>query len=187
MIVFSNISKPILFWTRRFIWLAFLAALISGCTLSSSASADDWISLGAPPSGASSVIAANGSEIWVSSNEGGIYSALVTFNCESGTVCWEWEPVNTLPDYAKPIADLSTGPQTSPQCDTLNPRRPVANPNGNMIECIYSTALAGETIAEFYFALISDGTVVFMDNSGGFNPFALNSLRNSEGLLESAG
>ncbi len=157
MITPANTAKFIP-WVLRFIWLAFSAALISGCSLFSSASAEDWVSLGAPPSGVANVIAANGSEIWVSSNEGGIYSARVTFHCETGDTCWEWQPVETLPDYAMSISDASTGPRSSAQCDTFNPKRPAANPNGNMIGCIYSPALAGETIAEFYFALMSDGT-----------------------------
>ena len=186
MITPANTSK-FMSGALRFILFAFLASLISGCTLISSAPADDWVSLGAPPSGVANVIAANGSEIWVSSNEGGIYSARVTFHCETGDTCWEWQPVDTLPDYAKSISDVSTGPQSGTQCDAFNPQRPAANPNGNMIECIYSPALAGETIAEFYFALMSDGTIMFMDNSGGFNPFALNSLHNGSDSHESAG
>jgi len=86
-----------------------------------------------------------------------------------------------------PISNESTGPQSSAQCDTLNPNHPAVNPNGDMIECIYSPALAGETIAQFYFALMSDGTILFFDNSSGFNPFISNSLHYVSGLQESAG
>ena len=186
MIAVTNTSESIS-CVLRFIVLAFLIALMSACSLFSSVSADDWVSLGSPPSGVASVIAASGSEIWVSSNEGGIYTANVHFHCDSGEVCWEWQPVETLPDYAKSISNESTGPQSSTQCDTLNPEHPAANPNGDMIECIYSPDLAGETIAQFYFALMSDGTILFLDNSSGFNPFVFNSLHHGIGLLEPAG
>ncbi|HSL28073.1 MAG TPA: hypothetical protein VK900_02640, partial [Anaerolineales bacterium] len=82
MIAVTNTSESIS-CVLRFIVLAFLIALMSDCSLFSSVSADDWVSLGSPPSGVASVIAASGSEIWVSSNEGGIYTANVHFHCDS--------------------------------------------------------------------------------------------------------
>ena len=150
------------------------AILLNGCK-----SEDGWVSLGAPTSGVARIVAVDANEIWVESNDGLLFNAMVTFHCESGPTCWTWTAVNELPSYAtEPILPIERGPD----CTALVPQHPAVNPIGNMTECIYSPFPAAEFTAEFYFALMSDGNIMFLSNSRSYAPFVLISALSALGF-----
>jgi hypothetical protein len=151
-----------------------LAILLNSCQ-----SEDGWISLGAPTSDVSRIVAVNANEIWVESNDGTLFNAMVTFNCESGSTCWAWNAVSELPKYATdPILPIERGPA----CTTLDSQHPAVNPTGSMVECIYSPFPAGSYRGEFYFALMSDGNIMFLSNSSSYAPYVIISFISALGF-----
>jgi hypothetical protein len=172
----SHSSKPTFSPSRCFLAIGMIvsALLLNGCQ-----SEDGWLSLGAPTSGVARIVAATGNEIWVESNDGILFNAMVTFNCESGPTCWTWTAVNELPNYATdPILPIERGPD----CTALVPQDPVVNPTGNLTECIYSPRAAADFREDFYFALMSDGNIMFLNNSSSYAPFVIISALSALGL-----
>jgi hypothetical protein len=156
-----------------------IGMIVSTILLSACQSEDRWVSLGAPTSGVERIVAVNTNEVWVEANDSTLFHAMVTFNCESGSTCWTWTAVSELPKYATdPILPIKRGPD----CTTLVPQHPAVNPKGSMSECIYSPIPAGSYTGEFYFALMSDGRIMFLSNSRSYAPYVIISVLSALGL-----
>lgn len=139
-----------------------LPLIFNACSSNLAHSADDWVSVGSPPTGAASIVWVQDSTIWVRSHDGALFTTTVTGKCEAGPDCWPWLPANEAPvDHAG-----SFKPKRSPECKGLEPDNPAPNPpNGTVLECVFVVQHAGETNEFIYFALMPDGNVMYLDNT----------------------
>lgn len=135
------------------------AFLFNACARFVLPSAKDWISLDGLPSRAERIVAVDGNTIWVELNNGAFYTTFVSSNCESGPFCWSWKLVTEAPDESEALVP----PLRGPDCSALETNQRTVNPADDIIECVYATTPAGETYWYSYFALISDGTIMFLD------------------------
>ena len=126
----------------------------------------DWISLGTPPHGAVRVISAKDTTIWVESSNSKIFTATIEFGCGSNLLCWSWDTATTKPENNREPWALVRGED----CASLNPDpyRPITDPDGIMQECIYAPVPGIDMVGEFFFALMADGTIWFLDNTPPF-------------------
>ena len=138
-----------------------LPVVFNACSSMFAHSATDWIPVGAPPSGAASIVWAQDSTVWVKSHDGTLFSTTVSGICEPGPDCWPWLPADAAP-VAQPGSFI---PKRGPECSGLQPDSPAPNPNGSLHECVFVVKHAGETNEFIYFALMSDGTVMYLDNT----------------------
>ena len=122
-----------------------------------------WISLGSPSYGATNIISAKHAKFWVESSDGTLFTNTIDFGCGTDIICWTWSPTTSTPENNEMLT-------RGTDCTTLNPSHPVINPNGLMRECVYARSIGIDMISEFYFALMSDGTILFFDNTPPFVP-----------------
>jgi len=122
-----------------------------------------WISLGSPSYGITKIISAKHTKIWVELSDGTLFTNTIDFGCGTDIICWTWSPTTSTPENNEMLT-------RGTDCTTLNPSYPVINPNGVMRECVYSQSIGIDMISEFYFALMSDGTILFFDNTPLFVP-----------------
>ncbi len=141
-------------WVFHLLFPLFLISL-SACEFLS----PKWVSLGTPPSGAEQIEMLIGNTIWVQTKNSGIFTAIASPGCDSAPLCSPWSQATEIP------TGFAWGRQSwhGPDCSTLNPDSPVANPPGTVKDCGYVIVLAGETDWRYYFALMSDGSVMFLD------------------------
>lgn len=145
-------------------------ALLNACGRIFARSTNDWISIGAPPSGTSSIAWAQVNQVWVRANNGSLYTTSVTSDCQDGKHCESWQSIDELPVDPESVDPSSAfTPVHGPDCKALQPDNPAPNPSGDLLDCVYVLSPAGETFEFHYFALMSDGTVVYLDNT----PFAI--------------
>ena len=128
----------------------------------------DWISLGSPPNGAMGIISAKRSTVWVESSHGELFVVTLDFGCGVNKICWTWNLATTEPKDNGTHWQLLRGTD----CTSINPvtYRPIVNPSGEIQECVYAPSPGINMVGEFYFALMSDGTIQFFDNTPSFLP-----------------
>jgi hypothetical protein len=141
-------------------------ALLNACGNIFARSANDWISIGVPPSGTASIAWGQVNQIWVIANNGSLYTTSVTSDCLHGQQCESWRSIDELPvDLESVDPNSAFAPAHRQDCEDLQPDHPAPNPNGDLLDCVYVLSPAGETFEFHYFALMSDGTVMFLDNT----------------------
>jgi len=123
----------------------------------------NWISLGSPPYGAEQVISAKNTTIWVETSDNQIFTASIDFGCRINSICWNWDTASTKPENNREPWALVRGEN----CVSLNPNpyQPISEPDGIMQECIYAPSPGINMVGEFFFALMEDGTIWFLDNT----------------------
>ncbi len=122
-----------------------------------------WISLGTPPSGATRVSPLDGVEgVWVETKDGEFFSTLLSSACDAPTPCSTWTRLAEEPPEPSPWP----APERGPDCSSLNARHRVADAPGTVIECIYVTVQAADTNWFSYYAVMSDGSVMHLDDNG---------------------
>jgi len=126
----------------------------------------NWISLGSPPNGATRIVSAKHTKIWVESSHGELFVVTLDFSCGTNQICWTWELTTSTPENNRAPWSLVRGMD----CSSLNPNpyRQIVNPDGVMQECIYAPAPGIDMVADFFFALMSDGSIEFFDNTPPF-------------------
>ncbi len=125
-----------------------------------------WVSLGSPPHNATQIISIKDITIWVQSSNNEIYSTTLNFGCDSHRMCGEWDIATTPPENTRKPWEPTRGKD----CPSLNQNysRSIVNPEGIMKECIYAPVPGIDTVGDFFFALMSDGTILFLDNTPPF-------------------
>jgi hypothetical protein len=105
-------------------------------------------------------------QIWVKANNGLLYTTSVTSDCLNGQHCESWLPIDELPVDLESV-DLSNrfAPVHGQDCEGLQLNNPAPNPSGDLLDCVYVLSPAGETFEFHYFALMSDGTMMYLDNA----------------------
>jgi hypothetical protein len=139
-------------------WLALIIGTLVTCILMNAVTYlyqqgmfYSWRSLGSPPSGAAHIINGVPYKVWVKTNSGQIYT---TLDCEAPQICPQW----VLEEDSSGLRDSGPDRKRGPDCKTLNNGMFPSNPEGKMIECYYV-----HTDQEFYFALMSDGSIQYCD------------------------
>jgi hypothetical protein len=138
-------------------------ALLNGC---GSIFARDWMPLGAPPSGVKTITWVRDVEVWVEANNGELFMTSVYPDCEPEPDCQVWLQVDELPidpDDIDPNDPFT--PVRGTECGGLQPGNPAPNPSGDVLECAFILRPAGETFEYFYFALMSDGNIMYLNNT----------------------
>ncbi len=129
--------------------------------LVASACAPRWISFGTPPSGATRVSPLGDEEgVWVETNGGQIFSALLSSCAASASPCSPWMRETERPSWSPLVPPLR-----GPDCSSLKPGHRVTNPPGTVKECIYATTHAADTIWYAYYAVMSDGSVMYLNDT----------------------
>jgi hypothetical protein len=148
------------------ICLLALPALLNACSGIIFRSSRDWMSLSSPPSGAAVIVGVRDVEVWVETNDGALFTTSIYPTCEPSPDCQQWMPVEKLPfDPANLEPNDRFTPTRGSECGGLQPGNPAPNPDGNLLECVFVLRPAGETFEYFYFALMSDGTIMYLDNT----------------------
>jgi hypothetical protein len=128
----------------------------------------DWISLGSPPNGAAKIVSARDSTIWVESSLRELFVMTLDFDFETNQIYWDWKPATSKPEDNGANWPLRRGAD----CTSISPVtwNQLTNPNGEMQECVYAPSPGVDRVAEFYFALMSDGTIQFFDITSSYLP-----------------
>ena len=129
---------------------------------------NSWVSLGPPPVAIRSIVDASIDEILVETYDGGFYTTNTTFCSEeedNGVYC-EWKPVEGLDDTEIPLFHLDFSTTRGDDCEELQDGESPSNPNGQIIECVYSVMGGAGYWAEGYFALMSYGNILYWHDGG---------------------
>jgi hypothetical protein len=84
------------------------------------------------------------------------------FNCEDKDSCRNWQSINNISDIPEQDFPALRGKDCESLQHAIFPR----NPKGQMLECLYTRLPGAESGSEAYFALMSDGNVLYWWNGG---------------------
>jgi hypothetical protein len=82
----------------------------------------------------------------------------IDFSCPGDfTICWEWRSVSNLSEIPQQAFSVRRGDNCKNSRSDISPR----NPSGKTVECVYAYELGAEYGDDGYFALMSDGSVLY--------------------------
>ena len=124
----------------------------------------DWNSIGSPPGGASSIVAAGQNDLLVQSTNGQTY--VFKLECIHTDKCRAWFPASELSDFNG--IDTSVGVRL-PDCAVASSPHVRVTPPGPAIECFQSTYFGSGELGDVYYAITTDGTAYYVWT--GIQPF----------------
>lgn len=148
-------------------WLTLLISVVLSCvlmnliTITFQAEIFDfwsWTTLIDAPAGITTIVAARPNQVWVETQDGSLFMADIDFSCPGDfTICWEWRSVSNLSEIPQQAFSVRRGDNCKNSRSDISPR----NPSGKMVECVYAYELGAEYGDDGYFALMSDGSVLY--------------------------
>jgi hypothetical protein len=118
---------------------------------------NSWTSLNSPAPGVNRIIDANFRQVWVETQDSRFFTAELFFNCEDKDMCWEWKEIENIPDMPEPYFPILRGND----CATLQKDTTPSNPNGQVLECVYTHFPGPEFGSKSFFALMADGNILY--------------------------